>query len=142
MNLTVEELITEYESFTDSNVKEYQPEWWAQFCDWARRGAAATTDENRVLTHLDGHIRSWRENHNHSVKRIRLRAIDAADALQQLRLQTIGALLPQDNGTFKVYDLHGEGEPITVTTHEEARAAYGKCDDYVLPYPGACSEHS
>ncbi len=51
----------------------------------------------KVLIYLDSHIRQWRENHTHEDPYLRQRAIDACDALQQLRLQLFGELLPLPN---------------------------------------------
>lgn len=82
------------------------------------------TSRELILAHLDSHIRSWREHFNYPNARLRLRAIDACDALQQFRLQVFGSLLPQDDGNFGVFKEHGKSDLVKVQTHDEARAIY------------------
>lgn len=78
---------------------------------------------NAFRTHIDSHINQWRENHNHADPALRQRAIDATDALQQLRKSLLGELLPLDNGNFKIFTHCGE-QSATFGTHEEAVKAY------------------
>ncbi|MDE2099328.1 MAG: hypothetical protein KGL39_18890 [Patescibacteria group bacterium] len=74
--------------------------------------------------HIDSHIRQWRENHNHPDAVLRHRAIDATDALQQLRKSLFGELLPQDDGTYKVFTHDGDQAVAGLPTQDRAQEVY------------------
>ena len=71
----------------------------------------------RELDLLDTHIKEWRKVEQCS------RTIDSIDALQQLRLEIAGELLPIDDGSYVIRDISTEVSTIHATT-KEAQARY------------------
>lgn len=81
-----------------------------------------------MINTLDEHIRQWREGRdNPTSERNKQRAIDAIDALQQLRLAVYGELFKNESGSYLVSVDHGETIQA-VETQEEATALYSQAN--------------